>query len=320
MTAGAPGGRIAITGGGGFIGTHLAERLGADRELVLFDSFRHRAPGSPPPPPRPGVRVIEGDVLDPEALARALDGARVVLHLAAIAGVSNYYSIPLETLEVNVLGTVHALRAAVAAGVETFVYFSTSEVYGPSARDVGEEAPLAIGPTSDRRWVYAASKIAGENFVLRSGERHGFRATCIRPFNVYGPGQAGEGAIGNFCRAAVRGEPLTVYGDGSAIRAWCWVGDLVDAVLAVLETPASAGESINVGNPSEVETTAGLAERVRALAPGATIRRREVERSEVAVRIPRIEKAARLLGFAPKVGLDEGLRRTLDWYREHPGA
>ncbi len=312
--------RIAITGGGGFIGTHLAERLAADHELVLFDSFRHRAPGSAPPEPRRGVEVIQGDVLEPAALGRAIDGAEVVLHLAAIAGVSNYYAIPLETLEVNVLGTVHALRAAVAAGVETFVYFSTSEVYGPSARDVGEEAPLALGPTSDRRWVYAASKIAGENFVLRSGERHGFRATCIRPFNVYGPGQAGEGAIGNFCRAAVRGEPLTVYGDGSAIRAWCWVGDLVDAVLAVLATPASAGESINVGNPSAVETTAGLAERVRALAPGATIRRREVERSEVAVRIPRIDKAAKLLGFAPKVGLDEGLRRTLEWYREHPGA
>jgi nucleoside-diphosphate-sugar epimerase len=307
--------RILITGGAGFIGTHLAETLCEQNDLVLFDNYRRDSLTGLAVENHPRVRVIRGDVLDPATLDAAVDGVDTVLHLAAIAGVSSYYQMPLKTLRVNILGTVNLLERAVKAGVRKFVYFSTSEVFGSEAENVTEETPTGIGPSSDKRWVYATSKLAGENFTLRFGEEFGFDATCVRPFNIYGPRQVGEGAISNFCRAVVRGEPLVVYGDGSAVRAWCYISDCVDAVVSILVNPASAGQVFNIGNQTQAETTSGLAKRFVRLFPGATLQTRQIDRAEVRARIPVIEKAQRLLGFNPKVGLDEGLQRTMEWFR-----
>lgn len=307
---------VLITGGAGFIGSHLAERLCERGHARLLDNFRRDSLADAPHlRDHPNISVVRADILDPIEVGPAMEGVETVVHLAAIAGVSSYYQESLRTLEVNILGTANVLAQAARHGVRNFIYFSTSEVFGPDALWVDEEAGFRIGPTSDRRWVYATSKLAGEQLVLRSGEHHGFRCTVLRPFNVYGPRQTGEGAIGNFCRAAVRGEPLKVYGDGSAIRAWCYVSDMVDAVLAVLDTPGAAGETFNIGNPREVETTLGLARRVVRLAPETRIESQEVKRAEVRARIPNIDKARRLLGFEPKVDLDEGLARTLEWFR-----
>jgi UDP-glucose 4-epimerase len=238
------------------------------------------------------------------------------VHLAAIAGVSSYYAEPVRTLEVNVLGTVNTLRAAVHSRVGCFVDFSTSEVFGPEAEGVNEESRHGIGPVSDRRWVYATSKLVSEHFTLRYGEQHGFRAVTVRPFNIYGPRQTGEGAIANFCTAALRNEALKIYGDGSALRAWCFVDDLVDAVEEILKNPNIGGAAFNVGNPREVVTTLELARRVAALVPGARIEHVDTDRAEVRARVPDIARARRVLGFEPHVDLDEGLRRTLAWYQE----
>lgn len=312
--------KILITGGGGFIGTHLAERLSRDSQVVLFDNFRRDSLSFVPDlKTSPNVDLRVGDVLDSEAVEKSCRGAHTVIHLAAIAGVSSYYKMPLKTLQVNVLGTVNVLNEAIRAGVKRVIHFSTSEVFGPDALWVNEESPHGIGPVSDRRWVYATSKLAGEHFVLRFGEEHGFGATVIRPFNVYGPRQVGEGAISNFCRAAARGEPLVVYGEGTAIRAWCYISDLVEAVELVLGSPSAAGQVFNIGNPSEAETTLGLARRIARQAPGAEIVRKEVKRSEVRARIPDIGKARKLLGFSPRVDLDEGIEKTLAWFRETEG-
>jgi nucleoside-diphosphate-sugar epimerase len=239
-----------------------------------------------------------------------------VVHLAAIAGVSDYYREPTRVLETNLLGTANVVACAARAGVKRFVFFSTSEVYGAQVLDAREDAPCAVGPPSDRRWVYATTKLAGEHLVLRSAEERGFAATVIRPFNIYGARQTGEGAISNFCAAAVRGAPLRVHGDGSAIRAWCHVDDLVAGVLVALASDKAAGHIFNLGNPTEVETTLGLARRVLRLAPGARLEHEKVARSDVLARTPSIEKARRLLGFEPSVDLDAGLARTLQWFRE----
>jgi len=307
--------RILITGGAGFIGTHLAERLCDSASVVLLDNFRRDSLAAVPSlRENKNVSVISADVLDPAALDRALDGVDTVLHLAAIAGVSSYYSESLKTLRVNVLGTVNLLEAAAQRKVAKFVHFSTSEVFGPDAMWVDEEAGFNIGPVSDRRWVYATSKLAGEQFCLRMGEEYGFASTVVRPFNVYGPRQTGEGAISNFCKAALEGKPLKIYGDGTPIRAWCYVSDMVDAVSAILERPEAAGQAFNIGNPTEVATTIDLARRIVRLRPGARIEQEHVERAEVRARIPIIEKAKKALGFAPKIDLDEGLRRTLAWF------
>ena len=309
--------RILITGGAGFIGTHLAERLVGEAEILLFDNFRRDSLRMVPALyDNPRVRLITGDVLDSASLRQALKGVDTVIHLAAVAGVSSYYEESLRTLQVNILGTAGLLEEVARQGVQRFIHFSTSEVFGPDALWVEENSPHGIGPVSDRRWVYATSKLAGEHFTLRFAEKYGFRASIVRPFNIYGPRQTGEGAISNFCHAAINGRPLTVYGDGAAIRAWCYVSDLVDAVQAILGTPAAEGEVFNIGNPHESETTLGLARHVARLAPDATIRFQAVTRAEVRARVPNIEKARRLLGYEPKVDLIEGLSRTLEWFRK----
>jgi nucleoside-diphosphate-sugar epimerase len=307
---------VLITGGAGFIGSHLAERLSAANRLLLFDNYRRDSLSGLAVEKHPHVVVRKGDILNPMDVAAAVEGVDTVIHLAAIAGVSSYYDIPLKTLQVNILGTSALLEASVKAGVKRFIHFSTSEVFGSNALNVSEEDPHGIGPVSDRRWVYATSKLAGEHFTLRTGEQHGLHAVCLRPFNVYGPRQTGEGAIRNFCVNALQGKPLTVYGDGGAIRAWCYVSDMVDSVLLALTRPEAAGQSFNIGNPREAETTNGLARRIAALVPGSTIERKTIDRAEVAARVPRIDKARKLLGFEPKVDLEQGLRSTLDWYRE----
>ncbi|MBI5368974.1 MAG: NAD-dependent epimerase/dehydratase family protein [Planctomycetes bacterium] len=314
--------RILITGGAGFIGTHLAERLCADNQLVLLDSFRRDSLAATPGlATHPHVTVATADVLDPAALAPAFEGVDVVLHLAAIAGVSSYYSESLATLRVNILGTANVCAEAARRRVAQLVHFSTSEIFGPDANGVDEESPARIGPVSERRWVYATSKLAGEHFALRTGESAGLRAVVVRPFNVYGPRQTGEGAISNFCAAVVAGKPLTVYGDGSPVRAWCYVDDFVAAVLAILDRPdATTGQAFNLGNPDAVETTLGLARRVQRLAHGAELRFEEVARAEVRARVPVIERARRVLGWTPQIDLDEGLRRTLAWYRSRGRA
>ena len=307
--------RILITGGAGFIGTHLAERFCTDFEVVLFDNFsRDSLTLAPHLSTHPNVTVMSGDVLNPDSVKKALKDIDVVLHLAAIAGVSNYYQEPLRTLQVNILGTVNVLEEVIKQKVQSFIYFSTSEVFGANALWVDENSPFCVGPVSDLRWVYAASKLAGENLSLRYAEKYRFACTILRPFNIYGPRQVGEGAISNFCRAVANKEPMTVYGDGSTVRAWCYISDLVDAVQALLRVPAAAGEALNVGNPREVETTLGLARRISRLVPAATIQFKNVSRSEVRVRIPVVDKARKLLSFEPKVDLDEGLRRTLGWF------
>jgi UDP-glucose 4-epimerase len=305
--------KVFITGGAGFIGTHIAERLLPFTEIVLFDNFRRDSLSFVPLlQSAPNVHSVAGDVLDLASIRRSIAGSDLVLHLAAIAGVSSYYAEPLTTLQVNILGTVNVLQEAVRAGVKMIVDFSTSEVFGPDALWVDEQSPHAIGPVSDLRWTYATSKIAGEHLTLRTAAKHAVKGVVLRPFNVYGPRQTGEGAISNFSRAVLMGKPMKIYGDGSPIRAWCYISDLVDAVMAVLEHQPN-GEVFNIGNPTEIETTLGLARRFQRLVPKAQIQFEEMSRSEVRSRVPAIEKARRMIGFAPKVDLENGLRRTLEW-------
>ncbi|HEU4905877.1 MAG TPA: NAD-dependent epimerase/dehydratase family protein [Solirubrobacterales bacterium] len=308
--------RYVITGGAGFIGSHIAERLAGSAELVLFDNLRRNSLATSGIADHPDVELTEGDIRDRDAVFDAVRGADAVFHLAAIAGVSSYYREPETTLRVNIDGTAGIVDAVVAAGVERLVYLSTSEVHGPEAHDVDEESPCAIGPSSDPRWVYATSKLAGEHLVLRGGDAHGFAATVLRPFNVYGPRQTGEGAIRNFCLAATGGEPLVVYGDGSAVRAWCYVDDFVDATLLALGNEKATGQVFNIGNPAAAVDTNELAAMVAALEPEARVEPGSVSRAEVAYRTPVIAKARRLLGFEPTVSLASGLERTLAWTRE----
>jgi len=182
---------------------------------------------------------------------------------------------------------------------------------------VEETHVTSQGSVGEARWTYAVSKLAGEYLAHSYYDELGLPTCSIRPFNVYGPGQIGGGAIRAFILNALAGEDLVIHGDGSQIRAWCYVDDLVDALLLLLEHEAAVGEVFNVGNARSVVTIYDLAERIRRISEAdVDIVFRELHYVDVEMRIPNVDKARNLLGWEPKVDLDEGLARTIAWYRE----
>lgn len=309
------GSRVLVTGGAGFIGTALCKQLlrhGA--EVRVLDSFDR--PSSAFARVRPDVQVVTADVRDADTVTNAATGCDIVAHLASVAGVQTVRDNPVLTMEVALFGTHNVLSAAVRRGCRRVVDFSTSEVFGASAFKAAENNVTSIGAVGEPRWTYAVSKLASEHLTHAFGREHGLETVSVRPFNVYGPGQEGPGAIRAFVLASLRREPLLVYGDGSAIRAWTYVTDLVDGVMACCARPGVAGEAFNLGNPRAAISTFALAEFVRDLAgTKSPIQFAAATFEDVTLRVPHVEKARTLLGFEPRVDLQEGLVRTLDWYR-----
>ena len=310
--------RILVTGGAGFIGSTLIRRIAEDNQVVILDTFgRDALQYHPGLADHPQLTVLRGSVLDPDAVARAIDGATMVVHCAAVAGIDSVGVHPTRTIGINVIGTWRVLEAAVAAGgIRRFIDFSTSEVFGQKAWKVRESDVTTVAPVGESRWTYAVSKLATEHMAHAYHAEFGLPVVCLRPFNVYGPRQVGEGAIHHFIRRAVAGEPVIVHGDGSQIRAWCYIEDMVEGLCRALTRDEAVGESFNIGTPSATVTIAGLAERIVRLA-GSDSEIVHVDRAgpDVELRVPDVEKAARLLGFRSSISLDEGLRRTIDWYR-----
>jgi UDP-glucose 4-epimerase len=315
--------RIFITGGAGFIGTTLARELVDRNTVVAFDNLHRDTLSGLDLGDHPNFELVQGDILDTEALTEAARGATHFVHCAAIAGVDTVLESPVRTMRVNIIGTYNALEAAIATldTVERFVDFSTSEVFGTHAFRVEEGQVSTIGSVGEARWTYAVSKLAGEHMAHAYHDELGIPAVTLRPFNVYGPGQIGGGAIRAFIEAALRGDDLVVRGDGSQIRAWCYVDDMVEAVELCLERPAAIGQSFNVGNPRSAVTIFDLAQRVKRLTgcPGE-IRFEPLNYVDVELRIPNVEKAREQLRFEAKVELDEGLERTIAWYRSRKPA
>ncbi len=310
--------RIAITGGGGFIGVSLATRLADANEVVLCDlDFEHNAYAYSSLGDHPNVRCVQTDILDADELKQVCSGAQVVIHLAAVVGVQQVLMNTSKTLEVNIRGTQHALEAVEAKDVERFVYLSTSEVYGAHAYDAVETAETPVGPSDDPRWSYAASKVAGEHLVQSYHRERGLPTTILRPFNVFGPGRIGDHAILRFIYQALNGEPLTVHNEGAAIRAWCFVDDFVDGVLRALTNEEAVGETFNIGAPRNTVTMYQLAcDIVETCASPSGIAFMPIKHSDVHLRAPNVTKARDLLGYEPQVSLADGLRVTAEWYRE----
>ena len=311
--------RILLTGGAGFIGTTLTRRLLDDNEIVVYDNLHRDAMGATDLGEHENLTFIQGDVLDAEFLRETAKGATHIVHLAAIAGVDTVLESPVRTMRVNMIGTYNVLEAAHATidSVERLVDFSTSEVFGRHAYKVEEIHETAQGSVGEARWTYAVSKLAGEHLAHAYHDEFGLPTVSVRPFNVYGPGQIGGGAIRAFIETVLAGYDLTIHGDGSQVRAWCYVDDMVDALMLVLERPEAAGEVFNIGNERSVLTILELAEQVRQLMGAEVeINFRPLHYTDVEMRIPNIDKARKLLGWEPQVDLEEGLNRTIAWYRE----
>jgi UDP-glucose 4-epimerase len=312
-----------LTGGAGFIGTTLSRRLIDENEIVVLDNLHRDALAGTDLSGHPNLTFVQGDVLDAETVRDTIRGATHVVHLAAIAGVDTVLESPVRTMRVNLIGTYNVLEAAHATidTVERLVDFSTSEVFGRHAYKVEEIHETAQGSVGEARWTYAVSKLAGEHMAHAYYHEFGLATCSLRPFNVYGPGQIGGGAIRAFIETVLAGENLIIHGDGSQIRAWCYVDDLVDALLLVLERPEAVGEVFNVGNQRSVVTIFDLASRIRRLmGADAEIKFQPLHYTDVEMRIPNVDKARALLGWEPKVDLDEGLVRTIAWYRERQPA
>ena len=311
--------KVFITGGAGFIGSALASRLCETNRIVLYDNLFRNTIKHSRLTDHHNVELVIGNVLDYELLLRSMRGAEILVHAAAIAGIDTVIKSPLTTMEVNVLGTANVLRAALKNGVgDRVVDFSTSEVFGSMAYRVTEDMQTVTGSAGEARWVYAVSKLAGEHLAQAYYREHGLPTVTLRPFNVYGPGQTGEGALQIFIRQAIRNEPIKIHGNGTQIRAWCYVDDMVDGLMCALEDPKAIGESFNIGNTRAVTTIFGLAETVcRVLNSKSEIIFCDPLSADIELRIPETRKAQTLLGFRAKVDLEDGIRRTARWYEQN---
>jgi UDP-glucose 4-epimerase len=309
--------RIFITGGGGFIGSHVCERLVDANRITVYDNGIRDALSYTALLRHPNLTFVRGDVLDKSLLFASARGAEIVIHLAAIAGVSSYYSHPVETMRTNVIGTSHLLEAAREIRPELFVYFSTSEVYGSHAAGARESDETTLGAVKVARWTYAVSKLAGEHLSFAFFREHGLPVVSIRPFNIYGPRQVGEGAVRIFAAAALKGETITIHNDGRQIRAWCHIDDLMDGLMACLSRKAAVGEAFNLGNPAEPVNALGLAERIVGIvgSQSSIVHASHEPAGDIRERVPNIEKAEEILGFKPAVSLADGLAGTINWYR-----
>jgi nucleoside-diphosphate-sugar epimerase len=309
--------RLLLTGGAGFIGSHLVARLVGSRLVTVYDTFGRDALSGTELARHPDLAMIVGDVLDAEHLAHVARGHNAIVHLAAIAGIDDTQVSPAQTMRVNMLGTANMLEAAQATSktLDHVIDFSTSEVFGKHAYRAEESGATQQGPVGEARWTYAVSKLAGEHLAHCYYAEYGLPVTSVRPFNVFGPGQVGEGAVHTFIDRALAGQDLVIHNGGGQIRAWCYVDDVVDAIVLILNNDLAVGKVLNIGNARAVVTIADLAERIVRLAKSSSrIVYDDQPTVDVELRVPNVGMARDLLGWEAKVDLDDGLLRTIQWY------
>ena len=308
---------IFITGGAGFISNILIKNYIENNIITVYDNFHRDTLSKSDLINHKNLKVIKGDVLDFELLLKSMKGSDIVIHAAGIAGIDTVIKKPVYTMQVNMIGTANTLEAARLTNIkDCFIDFSTSEVFGSMAFRSSEEDQTVSGSAGEARWTYAVSKLSGEHLAHAYHLQYNLPVVTVRPFNVYGPGQTGEGAIKIFIEKALKNETIHIDGDGSQIRAWCYVDDFVDCLIRCIENPAAIGQSINIGNARAVITILGLAQTVcRVLKSDSKIVFDPPLSADIAIRIPSVLKAEKILGFKAKVDLEEGINKTADWIK-----
>jgi UDP-glucose 4-epimerase len=307
--------KIFITGGAGFIANKIIENLISSNKVIVYDNFSRDTLSKSKYINHKNLQVIKGDVLNFELLKKSMKGAQIVIHAAGIAGIDTVIKRPTLTMKVNMIGTANALEAAYFNKVkDRFIDFSTSEVFGSMAYKSNEETYASIGEAGIARWTYAVSKLAGEHLAMAYYKEYKLPVVSVRPFNIYGPGQTGEGAILIFIKKALKNQNLYIYGDGSRIRAWCYVDDFVKGLIKLIENPKAIGQSFNIGNSRAVVTVYGLAQTIcRVLKSKSKIIFRPDLSADIELRIPSVEKANRVLNFNAKIDLEQGILKTAQW-------
>jgi UDP-glucose 4-epimerase len=316
--------RYLVTGGAGFIGSHLCARLLEDGHAVvaLDDLSTGAAANVEALKPNPRFELSVGTIFNATAVAGLVARADAIVHLAASVGVFQIVDSPVRTIETNVRGAEIVLRAASKRGCPVLLA-STSEVYGKSAKvPFSEDDDCVLGPSSKGRWAYAASKLVDEFLALSYGKERGLPTIIARLFNTVGPRQTGRYGmvLPRFVRQALDGGPLTVFGDGTQSRCFAWVGDVVDGLARLLAEPKAVGQVFNVGNDQEI-TIETLARLVRdQVDPRIPIERVPYERAyeagfeDMPRRVPDLRKI-QALGYRPTLGIEEIVRRVVAFER-----
>jgi nucleoside-diphosphate-sugar epimerase len=315
--------RAVVTGGCGFMGSHLAEALiGRGDDVTVFDT-------APPPDHlrmiRNHARYVEGDIREADRAARAITAdADVVYHLASVVGVDQYLARPLDVIDITLAGTRNVLDLALRADA-TVVLASTSEVFGKNPRvPWAEDADRVLGPTTADRWTYSASKALAEHITFAFARQHGLAATIVRYFNVYGPRQRPAFVISRSVHRALNGMPPVVYDGGAQTRSFTFVDDAVDGTVRAAAAPAAIGEVFNIG--SSTETTVAEAIELIAELTGSGPEVTAVDTGErlsacyedLPRRIPDTAKARALLGWTCDTPLRAGLTKTIGWAAGSP--
>ena len=322
--------RVLITGGAGFIGSHLAEALLRENHEVsviddlstgAIDNIAHLKD-------RPGFRYVIDTIANEPVLAELIDQSDVVFHLAAAVGVRLIVEEPVRTIETNVHGTEVVLRNA-NKKKKLVVIASTSEVYGKStAIPFCETGDLMLGPTMKHRWAYACSKAIDEFLALAYWKERRLPVIIVRFFNTVGPRQTGRYGmvLPTFVRQALAGRPITVYGDGTQKRCFGYVGDVVGAIIRLAQEPRAVGEVFNVGNDQEISIL-GLAEKIKAMvgSPSEIVTvpydaAYEAGFEDMMRRIPDLTKVREAIGYEPRVQLNEIISEVIEYHRSHKRA
>ncbi|MCX7698320.1 MAG: NAD-dependent epimerase/dehydratase family protein [Candidatus Goldbacteria bacterium] len=307
---------ILVTGGAGFIGSHLVDKLKENNKIIIYDNFYRDSLKFTNFTYEKNIKVVRGDVLNRSLLTKILKEVDIVFHMAAIAGINTITKSPITTMKVNLIGTYNILEGLNEGHIERVILASTSEVYGPYAYLGKEDGPTTQGSVKEPRWSYAVSKLAAEHFVHSYFLEKGLPSTIIRYFNIYGPRQTGESAIHKFISSAIKNEPLVIYGDGLQIRAWCFVDDAIEGTILSAIKEEAIGHVINIGNPKTAITIASLAEKiVETLGSNSNIIYVRKNFPDVELRVPDISLAKSLLGYEPRVGLTEGIKKTAEFYK-----
>jgi UDP-glucose 4-epimerase len=323
-----------VTGGAGFIGSHLSEALvgAGHRVLVLDDLSTGRRENIAHLANRSDFEFVQADIRDRAALAALMPRVDAVFHLAAAVGVRLVVESPVRTVETNVIGTAQVLELASDLGKPVLIT-SSSEVYGKSTHvPFSEDDDILFGPTRVGRWSYGCSKALDEYLALAYARERGLRVVVVRLFNTTGPRQTGRYGmvLPRFVRQALVGEAITVHGDGTQRRCFCYVGDVVDALTKLIGDAQAAGRVFNVGSDEEV-TIFALAERVRRIAGSASeIVRIPYEEAwddqfeDMPRRIPDLTRIRERIGFRARTTLDQTIARVIEYerssHRTEPGA
>src|SRR5579884_1690471 len=319
--------RVLVTGGAGFIGSHLVDRLIArgDQVCVLDHLSTGRIENVRQYVDHPRFTLVKDSILNADVVNRLVESCDLVFHLAAAVGVWHIVENPLAAISVNVEGTENVLRAAFRFWRKV-VIASSSEVYGKSTKaPLGEDDDRVLGPTTISRWSYSSAKAIDEHFAYAYAAR-GLPVAILRFFNVYGPRihENGYGTVvARFIHQALNGRPLTVHGDGRQTRCFCYVEDTVAGILLAAQTPEAEGHVFNIGSAVEISIH-DLARLIKRLTGSSS----EIEFvpyrdyyglhfEDTPRRVPDLRKARRVLGYEPRVPLEQGLERTIEWCRRH---